>query len=37
VSSKDCVAVGLDQRAFNNMGGPLIQTWKGAKRAGRSR
>jgi hypothetical protein len=29
VSPKYCAAVGIDQRAFNNMGGPLIQTWNG--------
>jgi hypothetical protein len=28
-SAKDCVAVGNDQRAFGNKGGPLIQTWNG--------
>ncbi len=29
VSRSDCVAVGLDQRAFDNRGGPLLQTWNG--------
>lgn len=29
VTSKDCVAIGLDQHAFNGLGGPLIQAWNG--------
>jgi hypothetical protein len=29
VSSKDCVAVGNDQDAYSNRGGPLVETWNG--------
>jgi hypothetical protein len=28
-SSKDCVAVGTDQNAYDGRGGPLTQTWNG--------
>lgn len=29
VSPKNCVAVGLDQNAYANRGGPLTETWNG--------